>query len=84
MEIRVGRLEPPPERGLHVVPRGAEPVEHLLKRFGRKVDKSAVLHDLRAHRWHLTRSERRRLKARNASRRAQNRVVNLKEWRMGR
>ena len=48
----------------------SESPESLLKRFRKEVTKSGVLSDARKKRWHISKSEQRRIEKRKAIRRA--------------
>ncbi len=49
--------------------RSNESQEQLLRRFRKEVMKSRVLADVRRKRWHIPKSELRRIKAKKAARR---------------
>lgn len=53
-----------------VVSRSGESAESLLKRFRKEVIKSGILSDARKKRWHVSKSEKRRIAKRKAIRRA--------------
>ena len=50
--------------------RSNESQEQLLRRFRKEVAKSKVLSDLRRRRWHVSKSEERRIEKKKAIRRA--------------
>ena len=52
-----------------VFSRSNESADNLLKRFRKEVTKSGVLSDARKKRWHISKSERRRIEKRKAIRR---------------
>jgi len=54
---------------VHVKLRPGESSEQLLKRFRKKVAKSRILSDVRRKRWHISKSEVRRIQRRKAIRR---------------
>lgn len=54
---------------VHVELRPGESSEQLLKRFRKKVAKSRILSDVRKKRWHISKSEVRRIQRRKAIRR---------------
>ena len=53
-----------------VVSRPGESADSLLKRFRKQVTKSGILSDARKKRWHVSKSEKRRIDKRKAIRRA--------------
>ena len=72
------------ERGVTtVVSRPGESGESLLKRFRKQVTKSGVLSDARKKRWHVSKSEKRRIEKRKAIRRARRKQAR-RERRVGR
>jgi small subunit ribosomal protein S21 len=58
---------------VQVVRRRGEGDEQLFKRFRSKVAKSRILSDVRRKRWHVGKSELRRIKKKKAIRRARRR-----------
>ena len=52
-----------------VFSRSNESADNLLKRFRKEVTKSGVLSDARKKRWHISKSEQRRIEKRKAIRR---------------
>jgi small subunit ribosomal protein S21 len=53
--------------------RSGESEEQLMKRFRKKVTKSRILSDVRRKRWHVSKSEQKRIAKRKAIRRAHRR-----------
>jgi small subunit ribosomal protein S21 len=60
-----------------VVLRPGESQEQLLKRFRKEVAKSGVLSTVRRKRWHVSKSELRRIQKKKAMRRIRRRVAKL-------
>jgi small subunit ribosomal protein S21 len=56
-----------------VIRRPGESDQQLLKRFRKKVAQSRILSTVRRKRWHMSKSEQRRLKKKKAIRRARRR-----------
>jgi small subunit ribosomal protein S21 len=67
---------------VQVVRRPGESPEQLLKRFRKKVAKSGILSTVRRKRWHVSKSELRRIQRKKAIRRARRRQA--KQDRRGR
>ncbi len=67
---------------VQVVRRRGEGDEQLFKRFRSKVAKSRILSDVRRKRWHVGKSELRRIKKKKAIRRARRREAKQRRsWR---
>ncbi|MBN1120443.1 MAG: 30S ribosomal protein S21 [Anaerolineae bacterium] len=60
-----------------VVLRPGESQDQLLKRFRKEVAKSGVLSTVRRKRWHVSKSELRRIQKKKAMRRIRRRVAKL-------
>ena len=64
-----------------VVLRPNESQDQLLKRFRKKVVKSGVLSTVRRKRWHISKSELRRVEKKKAIRRLRRRQVTRSDYR---
>jgi small subunit ribosomal protein S21 len=64
-----------------VVLRPNESQDQLLKRFRKKVVKSGILSTVRRKRWHISKSELRRVEKKKAIRRLRRRQVTRRDYR---
>ncbi len=62
-----------------VVLRPGESQEQLLKRFRKEVAKSGILSTVRRKRWHVSKSELRRIQRKKALRRIRRRMAKLSQ-----
>jgi len=61
----------------HVTLRQGESQEQLLKRFRKEVAKSGILSTVRRKRWHVSKSELRRIQQKKADRRIRRRMAKI-------
>ena len=61
----------------HVSLRQGESQEQLLKRFRKEVAKSGILSTVRRKRWHISKSELRRIQLKKSDRRIRRRITKI-------
>ncbi len=65
---------------VHVSLKQGESQEALLKRFRKEVTKSGVLSTVRRKRWHVSKSELRRIQEKKAERRIRRRIAKKRPY----